>query len=906
MKNITKSILCLILIGWNLQVQAQIDLSKEIKISLTDTPPSAVFALIQQETNIPFTYLKNRINLGRTISFNCPKSRVDSILNQFCRATELDFHIYKGAISIKPSKALMEKYHKGLLNRATIYGYITDEETHETVLGATIYFPSIENGVISNDYGYYSIDLKRGKQKAIIRYIGYKEKVVEFDLKSNQQIDIALKNALEEFKPVIVEGEKNIKDHTNRFHHTMQYIPSPTGQSEPIKSLDNIAGVSSQGDGSVFLHVRGGNKDQNLILLDDAPIYNPAHLFGFFSSFSPDAIKTVRVYKKEIPVELGGRLSSIVDIKTKNGDLKKWRGFISSNPFTSTGSIQGPIIKDKFGVYLSGRRSHFTHGYFNLILSANYPIYFYDLNFKSHCRINANNKIFLSIYDGVDFLSIPDQSNIKAQDLFYDVKNTSYFDNITQKTGIALGWRNRSSSLRWNHIINPKFFSNTTLSYSNYDYRFKLNDSDSLEVVMWKEDIKNYALKQDYSYYPNKNNKIHFGIEMKRHEIDPGNLYGNRTVVIDSFPKLSLKQANHLVAYFSKKMNIDDKYELYAGLRANYWMKVGPTTVYQISPDLSDTSISFINDNFIYYRRFVLEPRFYFKNKINDQNEISFSFDRTAQFMNLLSNSISPFTNLDYWVTSGLNVPVQTAQQINLGYQFITKDKTYLLNLDSYYRILDNQMEFSDHAQLMLNPYVYSEIKTGYGYTYGIEFSAEKLLGKFRGLMTYHYLQSKRVIEGINNNRPYHPFFEKPHDFSLVLDYLVFKKLEVFSNFKISSGFRYTSPTAFYQFNGKQIPVFTEVNNDRLPTFHKLDLGIKYLLNKENSKRFHHYLVISVINVYNRRNIFSINNLNFAIDPDNSNNLVIPTNELIDYNYVNTSNQLYGIIPTLNYSLSIK
>ena len=896
------------------QLSAQsIDLSSRFSFSLKDTQPSAVLSHLRSVSSIPFTFISERINLDRKISFEANNERIDTILNRFCRSLHLEYSIYKGAVSVRASASLLQAYRSGQFKQKfTISGSLKDSSTKELLIGATVYIPEIEGGTVSNEYGFYSITLKQNKYTLIIRCLGYKTKEVTIDLSQNINIDYELKAAFSSLEPIIVYspdfyGKKGIN--SPKFTQTLDYLPSALGEAELLKSIDNISGISSEGQGSVFFHVRGGNKDQNLILLDEAPIYNPAHLAGFFSSFCPDAIKEVNVYKSGIPVKFGGRLSSILDIRTKNGSLEKWSGYLSSNPFATTASIEGPLINNKMGIYLSARRStiqpYISYNYSDL-LRAN----FNDINLKWHYKINNRNRLYLTIYRGVDFIGLKADTLFNPSTLFNAAKIQQY-TSAGKTSGLAAGWKNRSLTLRWNRIIKNKLFSNTTLYFSNYDYRIKIGENNLNELFVWQQDIYNGTLKQDYTFYQTPFNHYSFGVELKTHLINPGNLYGNWKEIIDFYPSISKNQIEHFVLYFGSKRKIKKHYELYYGVRYNNWKNTGPTQAYYYDENYNILIERNFNPGFVYNTFNEFEPRAYLKRTLNERIGFQFSYDRTTQFLNLLNNSISPFTNLDFWLPANHNISPQKADQFTLAWYHYTKAKKYFFAIETFNRLLYNQIDFIDHPQLLLNPFIESQFRTGKGKSYGLELTAEKLLGRFRGLLTYNYIRTYRTIPEINYGNQYAPYFDRPHDLNLSLHYILNKRWEFATNFTLSSGYRYTSPTSFYEYNGQLIPVFTVKNNDRLPNFHQLDISIKYHFKTKLNAGFEHYLNLGVINIYNQKNIFNINSMMYAQNPrydaypNNEIEYIIPLNTTQNYNRLSTANYLLGTVPSITYTLKI-
>lgn len=829
--------------------------------------------LINNKANVDFTYNSSIIPENEKISATYKNKTIDFILNDIFKKTQIEYQIVENQIILKenPNKEIfIEKY--------TLTGYLKDEINGETLIGATIYIPEIEQGTISNSYGFYSITIPEGKYDVVFSYLGFNNDTVEIDLSNNSKYNIELSSKNELMQEVIVrsnddplaeviqKGESSLKP------GTINSIPALLGEADVIKSLQAVPGIKSFGDGSTSFFVRGGNRDQNLILIDEAPIYNPTHLMGFYSTFIPEAIKDVKIYKGNIPANYGGRLSSLIDIRTKDGNMKQWNYGLSLGLIASKITIDGPLIKDKSSVFVSRRKSHFRQLLGNNI-DENSDIYFNDFNAKLNYIVNENNRLFFSLYFGKDAF-------IVSKDV--------------DQTGIE--WQNTAATFRWNHVFTDKLFSNTTFHTSNYRYRLYMSYNNQ---EYWNSEITNFNFKTDFSYFHNPQNITRFGINIGFHGFDPGNFHVADTNAQNSIPHVYSSNTAERAIYMNNNHILKDKLSITYGFRFVLWSNFGEAYVLDLDENYEpiDTLYYAQGEEFNAFAN--IEPRLGLKYKFINEHILKANYTHTTQHIHLISNSISPFTSFDVWLPSGPNIKPQKAHQYTFGYEKKIMNKKSLFSLDFFYKSMKNQIDYIDHAYMILNPLLETQLRFGEAWSYGIEALIKKNTGNLTGWITYSYSRTFNKIKDINNNRSFPAYFDRPHDFNIFLSYQFSKRFNFSANWIFTSGSAFTSPTSFYEYNGYTIPVYNERNNDRLPNYHRLDIALNYRLNKKE-QRFNHRINFSIFNLYNHKNPIAIN---YNKHLDETGFIVISGNQ---YNteLVSTQSYLYTFLPSISYNLN--
>jgi hypothetical protein len=851
-------------------------LNRKISLDIKDKSLKEVIQTISDSANVNFSYSEKQIPVETRITISISNGTIGDILTKVLSGTDIQFLVVEQQIVLKPGK-ISESLEKEK-SAHTINGYVKDKMAGEVLIGATISIKELGIGTITNAYGFYSLTLPGGMYHINYSFLGYKTISSEVILTEDLVLNFELEEDTSILDEVVIlsEQRKNIVEsiqmsETRITPETVHKMPSLLGEVDVIKSLQSIPGINFFSDGSTLFYVRGGNKDQNLILIDEAPIYNPAHFLGFFSILIPDAVKDVNVYKGDIPATYGGRLSSLIDVKTKDGNMKKF-GMSGGTGFLSTKlSIEGPIVKNRSSYFLSGRRSQI--GWLLKLADPNiHDLYFYDLNAKLNFIFNDKNRLFVSFYNGKDYFRVSDGEN-----------NSS-----------GINWGNVAGTIRWNHVFGTRLFSNTTVYASNYDY-YLVNSYE--KENQWKSHISNLSLKTDFSFYINPRNTLRFGAEVSGHNFNPGNYEYGEPPEIQPFPVVPRKNAMGTSFYFSNEQSLTKKLKVRYGIRIPVWHNMGEATEFHYNEDHHPVDTTFHANGEIYHTAYGIEPRIGAGYRLNERSSLRASFSRTNQYIQLITNSISPFTSLEVWLPSGPNIKPQKANQMALGYFRIFEKHQIDFSLEMYYKWMHNQIDYDYHAEMILNPYIEAELRFGKAWSYGIELLLKRDKGKLSGWIGYSWSVVDRKTNGLHGNKVFPAFYDRPHDLSLFLSYDLTQRINVGANWIYSSGAAFTTPTGFYDYQGYTVPIYTTKNNDRLPAYHRLDLSAQFNLNRK-PRRFKHHLQISLFNAYGRKNPVSVN---FNKTRNEDDNLIIPGN-LLDKKLVVSQMYMYKAVPSVTYS----
>jgi len=727
----------------------------------------------------------------------------------------------------------------------TISGYITDAESGETLIGATALVKEIGNGAVSNEYGFYSISVPKGKYTLEFSYIGFGNVIKPFSLSANYKLDVEMSEMKNELAEVVVtakEEDGNVREVNMSVNKlditTIKSMPTLLGEVEIIRSLQLLPGVNSVGEGATGFNVRGGSIDQNLILLDEAPVYNSSHLFGFFSVFNPDAVKDVKLYKGGIPSRYGGRLSSILDVRMKEGNKKKLNinggvGFIFSRL-----SVEAPTITDKSSLIVAARRSYIdvlAKPFLSESLDGS-ELNFYDLTLKTNYDINDKNRLFISGYFGRDNFGFGDQA--------------------------GFNWGNKTGTIRWNHLFSERLFSNLTFYFSDYDYQIKFGN-DSQNKFDWNASIQNIGVKPEFSFFLKPGNLLKFGGQSILYTFDPGNAVGVSEGEERDF-SLPQKYAMENAVYVENEIDITTTIKANYGLRLSSFTYLGKGTAYEYADGIPGerryaTSSTEYDDweNIKTYYNF--EPRLSLQMQLSSNNSIKASYNRTTQYIHLVSNTTAA-TPVDVWTPSTNNIRPSTADQVAFGYFQNLNDNAYELSAEVYYKTMNNLVDYIDGADLLLNQFIEGDLIEGEGRAYGIELMAKKTKGKFSGWLSYTLARTERQTPGINGGEWYASRFDQLHNLSLTGFYEINDRWTTSANFAFNTGSPTTFPTTRYTIQDFVVPhnANEERNNVRLPNYHRLDLSITRKGKIKEGKRWTGDWVFSVYNVYNRKNAFSI------------------------------------------------
>ncbi|MDR3094089.1 MAG: TonB-dependent receptor [Bacteroidales bacterium] len=719
----------------------------------------------------------------------------------------------------------------------TINGNITDGATGEDLIGATVYVKELKTGTSTNVYGFYSITLPAGDYHLVYSYVGYTQREIPVKLEQNAKMDIALDEGSNELEEVLITAERrdaNVSKAEMSVERlsakTISRIPALMGEVDVIKAIQMLPGVQSTSEGSSGFSVRGGSQDQNLILLDEAAVYNASHLMGFFSVFNNDALSDVKLYKGDIPATFGGRLSSVLDIHSRNGNNQRLSATGGIGLISSRLMIEGPIADERLTFLVSGRR---TYADLFLKLSNNEDLkksqlYFYDMNAKLNYRINDNNRIFVAGYFGQDVMS------------------------AAQMMGMKFG--NKTATVRWNHTFSPKLFSNFSLIGSFYNYRMETNISALIDEY-WKTQLQDYGFKGDFSYQPNPYHHLKFGYHLTYHRFSLGEGGPNSNTSLIQFVPLPSQFAIEHALYLSNESAVGDHLTLKYGLRWGLFQNMSNGEEVKYLTDYQVTDVQQYKNNEIYYHRSHFEPRVGLLYRFNDLHSAKASYTRTAQYIQLASNSTAG-SPLDVWFQTSPNIQPQLCDQFTVGYFRNFHNNEWEASAELYYKDLKNVIDFKDHADLMANADLEQEVRFGKGYAYGTEWMLRRNVGKLTGWVSYTWSRSQRKVDEINNGNWYRSPYDKPHSISIVANYELSRKWSLSANWVYATGAPVTLPTGRYMMENQYVPLYSGRNEYRNPDYHRLDVSATLQLSKH--KRFNSELNFSVYNAYARKNPWTV------------------------------------------------
>jgi hypothetical protein len=753
--------------------------------------------------------------------------------------------------------------------RVTISGYVRDAGTGENLIGANVAIRETGSGTITNQYGFYSISLEPGFYTLVYSYIGYNTISHPLNFIEDTILDIELSESARELEEVTVTAEaanSNITSletgSTKLQIKAIRRIPALMGEVDVIKAIQLLPGVQVTSEGSSGFSVRGGSPDQNLILLDEATLYNASHLLGFFSVFNNDAIKDVKLYKGDIPASAGGRLASLLDVRMKEGNNKEIAGAGGIGNISSRLTLEGPLFSGKGSFLVSGRRT-----YADIFLAfardtaiRDNSLYFYDLNGKFNYTLNENNRFFISGYLGDD---------VFANDF----------------AGFSFG--NRTLTFRWNHLFSKKLFSNFTFVRTHYLYELGTPD-DAAPRFTWLSDLIDYGLKADFTYYPRPEHTYRFGVSSTYHVISPGTIITKTSNDNQDTTAYAANYALESGAYLSGESKLGTWLSVRYGLRYSRFDNIGAATVFNYNDhyDVTDSTVYGNGEFFNSYHG--LEPRLAMNFKINESNSVKLSYARTIQYMQLASNS-SAGTPLDIWFPASPNIRPQLSNQVSAGYFKNFLDNKLETSLELYYKEMDRSIDFAEHAQLILNRYLEGEIRTGSALSYGAEVFLRYTDQRLSGWISYTFSNTTRYFEEINNGDPYPAPYDKPHDLALVGSYDISKRVSAAATWIYSSGLPFTLPTGRYKIEGNIIPLYTGRNQYRLDDYHRLDLAVTIKEKERPRKPWSGEWNFSVYNAYARKNPWT---LNFVQDSED------PNRTYAEMTY------LFSIIPSITYNFN--
>ena len=745
----------------------------------------------------------------------------------------------------------------------SIKGIVKDSLSGETLIGASVRILEHDKGTSTNSYGFYSISSIPGKFHFQISYIGYQTVVKILDISSNLNLNIELAPN-SQLKEVIINSKPG-REQISRPQmgleklniENVKNIPVFLGERDILKTIQLLPGIKSAGEGNSGFYVRGGSADQNLILLDEANVYNASHLLGFFSTFNSDAIKDVSVYKGSMPSQYGGRLASVLDIAMNEGNKKEFRAEGGIGLIASRLKLEGPLKKERSSFMISGRR---TYADMFLKLSSDdqtrrSQLYFYDLNAKANYKLNDNNTIYLSGYFGKDQLGL----------------NKSFYFN----------WGNSTATFRWNHLFNNRLFSNTSLIYSDYNYAIEnLSEGSDFRVTSI---IRDWNLKQDYQYFAPGSHTLRFGLNANHHKIQPGKIDASSSSEINN-KSISSRRGVELAAYISDEWKMTNTISLNYGLRLSSFALLGPGTIKTFSSDGDSIAAATYKNGEVVKSYIYLEPRLAASLKLSENSSLKAALTRNTQNLHLLSNSTASLPT-DTWLMGSNNVKTELSDQASIGYYQNLKNDNYEFSAEIYYKNMHNQIDYRNAANLRGNEDVEAELLFGKGRACGIELYFKKRYGKLNGWVGYTLSKTERRFDGIDQGAWFPAKQDRTHDLSLVNVYQLNKRWILSATFVYNTGNAVSFPSGKYQLEGRTQYYYSKRNAYRMPNYHRLDFGAT--LNGKPHKRYNSSWNFSVYNLYNRHNAYIVE---FKDNPDDASRTQA----------VQTS--LFGMIPSVTWN----
>lgn len=729
----------------------------------------------------------------------------------------------------------------------TISGRVKDAANGETLLGATVLVEG-GGGAITNEYGFYSTSADAGTYKVTYKYLGYDDVVKTVVLNENKTINVELGEKANVIGPAVVSAKAIEKRVENKKISVVKLetakikeIPVIFGEVDILKTITLLPGIQSAGEGNSGFNVRGGSQDQNLILLDEATVYNASHLLGFFSVFNGDAVKDLEVYKGGIPAKYGGRLASIVDIKMRDGNAKKFAAIGGIGTISSRLTVEGPIVKDKSSFMIAGRRSY-ADIFLPLAPDENIQdskLFFYDLNLKANYELSDKDRLYVSGYFGRDVLGL--------SELF------------------GINWGNATATLRWNHLVNEKMFVNTSLVYSDFNYGVDINIAENASFGL-DQSINDIYIKSDWTNFLTQKSKLNFGGQVIYHRFNPGLFAANNEESALIFQETQIEERTALETgwYVDHEYKHSTRLNFRYGLRLSSFSNIGGSEyTYTKNPETNEPiSALTVKDSFaageIYNTYMGLEPRASVSYNLTTTMAIKGSYNRTFQYIQQATNTASSFPT-DQWFSANRNIKPQRADQVSVGL-FKNFDLGLETSAEVYYKWMDNQIDYRDNAQLAFNENLDGELLTGEGWAYGAEFYVAKTEGKSSGFVSYTWAKTMRQIEGISGGNPYVAGFDRRHNLSMVFTQKFSERLLATASFVFASGQPLTTPVSKYFYNGEWQTNYNdqERNNFRLPSYHRADIGVTLKGKEKPNKRFRSSWNFSIYNLYNRENPYAI------------------------------------------------
>lgn len=846
------AVLLLLLVLVQARAHAQSPLEKKLSITLKEEQLKSALDKITDVSGIKFTYNEQVAKSNIKITVKAKDQTLNQILLVAFDSHPLQFSVLDKEVFVRFDPSKTKKAAAGpaanpaqVSDKYTISGTITSQSTGETQIAATVRIVGTKQATASNEYGFYSLTVPGGKYVLEVKAVGASTYKTEIELDKNISLNIALEDAQNQLETVNItsaSSQRNIQTPQMGMERISiadtKNVPILMGEPDVIKTLQLLPGVKTAGEGNGGMFVRGGSADQNMILLDEAPVYNATHLLGFFSTFNSDAIKNVTLYKSGMPAQYGGGLSSVLDVKMKDGNNQKFGVNGGVGLIAARLNVEGPIQKDKSSFLITARR---TYADLFLKLSSdtsvkNTQLYFYDVNLKANYILSDKDRLYISGYLGKDVLTS---------------------DNLS-----GINWGNATSTLRWNHVFNNKLFSNTSLIFSNYNYKIRSNDDEN-SLTLFSQ-IRDWNLKEDLQWFANEKNTISFGINSIYHTIKPGEVHatGNSGLISQELQnRFSLENA----IYISNTWKASNIFSLTYGLRVSAFSILGKGDYYTVDQNGNVTGTTNYKSGEIVKTYVNLEPRIAAALQVSETASLKASYVRNAQNLHLISNS-NAASPTDRWVASTNIIKPELSDQVSLGYYKNFGGNAYEFTAETYYKTLQNQIDYRNGANIFTNQPIETQLLYGKGRAYGLELLIRKKTGRLTGWLGYTISKTERQVDGINNNQWYNARQDKTHDISLVGIYQLTQKWTLSANWIYSTGNAVTFPNGKYKMLGHSYFYFSERNASRMPDYHRLDLGATRLL--KQTKKFSSELNFSLYNAYGRSNAYRINFRDNEFDPN--------------------------------------
>jgi hypothetical protein len=804
-----------------------IPLRKKMTVRFSNVTLEEALNLLNADHTTPLSFDPAIIPSGKRFNRSFSDTPLALILEFLLAETGLSYKFLFREVIILP----MEE------NKTTLNGRIVDAETGEDLIGASFYIESIKQGVNSNNYGFYSLTVPTEDYEILVSHVGYSSQRLKFSLQFPNHLQmIRLQKQVNKLEEIVVKAvqspdsiaAKNPGQSLN--WESLRNAPYYRGEADVIKALQMQNGIVGLTEGSSQMFIRGGNKDQNLILLDEAIVYNPAHLFGLTSIFNPDALKNIQTYTDAIPANFGGRLSSVIDARMADGDDKNFhiKGGISL--LSARVSLEGPLVKEKGSFLFAARRS------LNNVLSRDLELFdlkpaYHDFNFKVNYRFNTRDRIFFSSYIGRD--------------------------KVRSRNGYFNRWGNQTATLRWNHIFTPRLFLNLSAIYSNYKNQLFINADSPAGMDKWITGIKDATVKGDFIFYHKPQSQFQFGFSSILHLFIPGEI--NR----EDQTSIPRARAAESAIYASHRLFIGEKIRLLYGLRMGMFQNISTPRLFYF--DEFYEPINYEEDVRGGYKKFFrLEPRFSFQYMLQPSSHLQFNYNRNYQYLQLVQNDELAFSSLESWIPSSPNLAPQQSDMFSLEYKKRVSFGSF--SLSGYYKKMQNQLEMIDHAQVIKNPAVEMLLRPGSSEAYGLEFMLSKDMGRFKGSLFYTWSRVFRKIDQINQGKRYPAGYDIPHVVKLALGYQLSDQISVNSLFTFNNGRPVTFPIGYFLQKDVKVPIYPERNSARMPDFHRLDIGMKWepSIGNKTKKRWVSSFNVGLYNVYGRKNplVYRINQNN--------------------------------------------